>query len=577
MEQKIHKNRIILVFIFFLILDGLLLSRLVYLQIAKSISLAKIADSQHKIIIELEPRRGTIYDRNMYKLAFNINANSVFAVPKDMDEWQKPFAAHRLSSILGVDRDFVLRRLQRKKGFVWLKRKITEQESDQIKALKLKGVELIRESKRLYPNGYLAAHIIGFAGLDNTGLEGMELLYDKYLKGRPGIRVTSRDAKRRFIPSEDEKLLTAVNGFNLILNIDETIQYIAEQNLDAAYHKYNARGGIIIVMNPHTGEILALANRPTYDPGFFYLAQPEERRNRCVADSFEPGSVFKIVTASCALEKGVVAFQDKFFCENGKYWIAGHVLHDHEPYGTLTFKEVIEKSSNIGTVKVAQKLAPRDLYNYVKGFGFGQLTGIDLKGEVGGKTYPPEKWSKATISALPIGQEVTVTAIQLASAMSAIANGGNLMKPWIVREIIDEKGEVIASFEPTVIRRVLSEDTTRKMKEILQGVIETGTATLGKLETYTAGGKTGTAQKIDPAGGYSHSKFVGSFVGFAPVNDPKIVVAVCLDEPHPQYYGGTVSAPVFKKVAEDTLRYMGVQSDLARRDASKGFSGVSKD
>ena len=531
--------------------------------------MSKLADLQHKTLIELEPRRGNIYDRNMYKLAFNLNVDSVFAVPGDIDDAEKPEIARRLEPILSLDRDFILERLRRKKGFIWLKRKISEEESKKVKALKLKGVELIKESKRFYPNGYLASHVIGFAGLDNTGLEGVELVYDKYLKGTPGFRFTSRDAKRRHLSSKDERFLAPVNGFNLILNIDETIQNIAEQALENAYNKYKAKGAIIIVMEPNTGEILAFANRPTYNPNFFHDSKPDVYRNTGVTDLFEPGSVFKIVTAACALETGVVDFEDKFFCENGKYWIRGHCLHDHKPHATLTFREVIEKSSNIGTVKVAQKLAQRDLYNQIRLFGFGQTTGIDLNGEARGATHPPEKWSKITIAALPIGHEVTVTAIQLACAISAIANGGNLVKPWVVREVRDEKGEVIVNFSPKIVKGVISKTTARKTAEILKGVIERGTGKGAKLESYTAAGKTGTAQKLEPSGGYSHSKFVGSFIGFAPVENPRITVVVCLDEPRPVYYGGVVSAPVFKKVAENTLRYLGVESDIERADSLK--------
>ncbi|MCM8781995.1 MAG: penicillin-binding protein 2, partial [Candidatus Omnitrophica bacterium] len=421
----------------------------------------------------------------MYRLAFNLTQDSIFAIPRDIDENQKPVYARNLASALKLDEDFILERLKRRKGFVWIKRKISDEESEKVKALKLKGIELIKESKRFYPNGYLASHILGFAGLDNVGLEGIELSYDKYLKGKAGFRLTTRDAKRRFLPSTDEKFLAPINGFNLILNIDETIQHIAEQALEEAYRKYRAKGAIIIVMEPNTGEILAFANRPTYDSNFFFDSNPDSRRNRGVTDCFEPGSVFKIVTATCALEKGIVDFQDKFFCENGKYWIAGHFLHDHRPHGILTFREVIEMSSNIGTVKVAQKLAPQDLYDYVKAFGFGQPTGIDIGGEVGGTAYPPPRWSKTTISALPIGQEITVTAIQLVCAISAIANGGNLVKPWIVREIRDERGETIVSFLPQVIRRVISEDTAEKTRDLLKGVVEKGTGTLARLESYT--------------------------------------------------------------------------------------------
>jgi len=563
-EKKIHRTRLILVFLFFATLQTALLFRLIYLQCAKSFSLTKIAISQHKVLIDLEPMRGTIYDRNMFKLAVNHNLDSVFAVPRDIEDKDKKGTARKLAAALDMDENFVFRRLLRKKGFVWIKRKISEQESEKIKALKLKGVELVRESKRFYPNGHLAAHIIGFAGLDNRGLEGIEMVYDKYLRGRPGFRLTARDGKGRNLPAGDEKMIVPVNGFNVILNIDEAIQNFAEQALEEAYYKYHAAGATIVVMDPRTGEILALANRPTYDLNSFFQAGGALRRNRAVTDFFEPGSVFKIVTASGVLEKGIVDFQDRFFCENGKFWIAGHTLHDHTSHGMLTFREVIEQSSNIGTVKVAMKLTRDDLYHYVRGFGFGQLTGVDLPGEVEGITHPPSQWSKTTISALPIGQEVTVTAMQLACAISAIANGGLYVRPWVVRKITDENGEDILAFEPKVIRRVLSEETAAKVCALLQGVIDRGTGTLARLESYTAGGKTGTAQKVEPSGVYSHSRFVGSFIGFAPRKDPRIVVAVCMDEPRPYYYGGVVAAPVFKKVAENTLRYLGVESDMQR-------------
>lgn len=577
METKIHKTRLILVFIFFLTLQTLLLSRVIYLQVAKAISLSKIADSQHKVLIELEPRRGAIYDRNMYKLAFNINVDSAFAIPKEIEEKDKPNIARRLASILGEDEGFILERLSRKKGFVWIKRKISDAESQRVKAEKLKGIELIRESKRCYPNSRMASHVIGFAGMDNAGLEGIEAFYDKYLKGRPGFRLTARDAKRRFLMSEDEKFLAPVNGLNLILNIDEVIQTIAERELDIAYAKYHPKGAIIIVMDPNTGEVLALANRPAYDLNAFFDSTIDSRRDRAITDFFEPGSVFKIVTASCVLEKKVVGLQDKFFCENGKYFIAGHVLHDHQPHGTMTFKEVIEKSSNIGTIKAAQRLAPQDLYTYERLFGFGQITGIDLAGEVEGVTPPLQKWSKTTMTALPMGQELTATPIQLACAISVIANGGMLVRPWIVREIQDEKGETIASFSPEQKRRVISPETARLMKEVLKGVVETGTGTLAKLESYTAAGKTGTAQKVEPTGVYSHSKFFASFIGFAPVQNARVAIAVCLDEPRPLYFGGVVSAPVFKRVAEDTLRYMGVEPDLKRSQPLKVMLDVQED
>lgn len=567
MEKKIHKTRLILVFLVFVILQIILLSRLVYIQVVQSTRLSKFADSQHLISVELKPRRGIIYDRNMYRLAFNLDVNSVSACPKAIADGKKPYIANRLASVLNKDQAFILNRLRRKKGFVWIDRQISDAQSAMIEAMALEGIDLVRESKRFYPNGYLAAHVLGFAGVDDVGLEGLELIYDRYLKGKSGFRVTNRDGKQRFLVPKDKDVLTPVNGFDIILNIDEAIQNIAEKSLHAAYEKYKAKGASIIVMEPHTGEILALANRPTYDLNAFSTAGPHERRNRAVTDVFEPGSVFKVVTASGVLEKGVVDFQDEFFCENGAYRFGSHTLHDHKPHGTLTFREVIEKSSNIGTVKAASKLTHEDFYNHIRRLGFGTSTGIDLLGEVKGITHPPAQWSKITMSALPMGQEIAVTAVQLACAMSAIANGGLLMKPWVVREIRDDRGEVIVRFKPTIVRRVISEETSRKTRHLLQGVVERGTGKRAKLESYTAAGKTGTAQKVEASGRYSHSKFIASFIGFAPVEDPKIVVVVSVDEPRPYYYGGVVSAPVFKEVTEDTLRYLGIAPDIEKSES----------
>jgi cell division protein FtsI (penicillin-binding protein 3) len=321
--------------------------------------------------------------------------------------------------------------------------------------------------------------------------------------------------------------------------------------------------------------MLALANRPTYDMNLFSDSDARAHRNRAVTDYFEPGSVFKIVAASALLEKGRVKLQDRFFCENGQYWVGGRLLHDHRPHGTLSFQEVIEQSSNIGTVKAAQRLSRQEMYYYVKAFGFGDLTGIDLAGEVEGVARPPVAWSGTTMSSLPIGQEVTSTAVQLACAMSVIANGGVLVKPWVIREVRDPNGETIESFSPQVVRRVISGETAQTMRRLLKGVIEKGTGTLGRLDTYTAAGKTGTAQKVEPSGVYSHSRFIASFIGFAPADDPRIVVVVCADEPHPLYFGGVVSAPAFKRVAEDTLRYLGVNADAKKNMPLKVVSCVS--
>lgn len=497
-----------------------------------------------------------IYDRNHKVLALSLKVPSVYAVPRVIVN--KEEVAVKLSSVLGLDYDNLLEKLNRDKSFIWIKRRVTDQEADNIKNLKLFGVEIIKESKRYYPNKELAAHILGFAGIDEAGLDGVELKYNSYLKGEPGKRSLLRDAKQRMLPAFEYEYIPPVNGYNLVLTIDEVIQHIVEDVLERSLKKNNALSASAVVMNPKNGEIYALASRPSYDLNDFANATNASRRNRTISDYFEPGSTFKIITASAALDENIVNTDDVFFCENGAYRIAGHTLHDHKPHGNLTFVEVIEKSSNIGTVKIAQKMGPKILNKYVKKFGFGQITGIDLPGETQGFLRPIEEWSKLSIGAIPIGHEIGVSTLQMARAMSAVVNGGYMVNPYIVSEVIDNNNEIIKSFKNDKQQSVISEKTSATMREILKGVVEDGTGRGAKIEDYEAGGKTGTAQKIDSSGNYSHDKFIASFIGFTPVEDPQFVIGVVFDEPRPFYYGGLVSAPVFKEIAEKILKYTNV-------------------
>jgi len=543
------------VFVIVLIFFIVCLTRLLYIQFFRADYLASIAKKQHNLYIELEPRRGTIYDSNFKPQAVNLAFESVFASPNDMTRAQKDAAELNLSAILKMSAGNLRSKLSRKKSFVWISRKISPEQAQQIKDLQLKGVGFIKESKRCYPNGYLLSHVLGFAGLDNKGLEGVELCYDKYLKGQAGWAVMLRDARRKRLNVYDNSLMPK-DGYDIVLTVDEVIQYIAERELEAAFRKYHAKGASIVVMDPRTGAILAMANRPTFDPNDPTSRDKDIRRNRAICDMFEPGSVFKIVTASAALEERKVNEMTPFFCENGEYKIAGRILHDHTSHGTLTFREVIELSSNIGTVKVAHLLGAEMLYRYVKAFGFGTKSGIDIPGEISGSMKPTRQWSKTTITCVPMGQEVGVTALQLVTAVSVVANGGTLMKPYVIKEIRDKTGDMIKYTSPTAVRRVLDEDTAARMKKILIGVVENGTGKLAKLDGFTAAGKTGTAQKVEPGGRYSHSRFMASFIGFAPAEDPQLAIAVTLDEPRGIYYGGVVAGPVFKNVAADSLKYL---------------------
>ena len=559
MYTRAHKTRLNLVFSLFIFLLSLLLIRVIYLQVARAYNLTLLAKKQHTAVIELRPSRGTIYDRNMRPLAVSLTLESVFANAREIGD--KRAASRELSPVLGLSEQFIYGRINRDKGFIWIKRKLSPVEAGKVKALDIKGIDFLRESKRAYPNNSLASQIVGYAGTDNRGLEGLELKYDGYLKGTPGYRATFRDARRREIASFEYEYSPAVDGLDLVLTIDDIIQHIAERELDWAVQKFHPIGACIIVMDPKTGDILAMSSRPTYDLNSFQRTNAENRRNRAVTDMYEPGSMFKIVTASAALEENKVGLNDRFFCENGAWSHGGgRILHDHTPQGWLTFKEVIEKSSNIGTVKVAIKLGGNNLYTYIKKFGFGDMTNIDLPGEVPGFIRPPSQWSGTSIYAIPMGQEVSVSALQMACAMSVIANGGKLVKPRVIQAVQDKHGETIKEFQPEEIRDVISEKTAATMRDILSGVVTDGTGQLAKVEGYDVGGKTGTSQKIEN-GTYSHSKFIGSFVGFAPVKDPKIVVVVMLDQPHPQYYGGVVAAPVFSRVVRDSLRYLEIKPE----------------
>lgn len=544
--------RFSVVLIFFLGLLFIFLGQLLFFHCFRSAFLVKLAAKQHTYYLEIEPQRGAIYDRMMRPLAVNVATFSLCAVPPQVKD--KELAAGRLSALLGLRKEFLMERLGRKKQFVWLARKLPWETTEHLKALNLDGLYFVKESRRSYPNATLASQLIGFAGLDNIGLDGLEMHYDKHLRGTSGWTMVLRDAKRRDLALSDV-LQPPVDGYSLVLTIDQVIQYIAEREIDKIFEKYRAKGAVVIVLDIKTGEILGLANRPTFDLNEPSGYSMESRRNRAVTDFFEPGSVFKIVTASAALDEGKLNLTDKFFCENGEYRVANHTLHDVHPYGWLTFEEVIAQSSNIGTTKIAQKIGAGAVYQYAKLLGFGAVTSVDIPGEVAGVLKSPSAWSKTSIGAVPIGQEVCVTALQLVCAISALANGGDYMKPYVVRSIVDKKGEIIAEFKPQVVRRAVSAETSQKMRHILTAAVENGTGKLAHSSFFKSGGKTGTAQKIELNGTYSHSKFMASFIGFAPAEDPQIAIVVIVDEPRPYYYGGVVSAPAFKLIAEDVLKY----------------------
>lgn len=556
-----------LAFVFFF---SFLILRLAYVQIIKYPYLSDLARHQHNLVIKLEPIRGAIYDCNMRPLAFSINLDSIYANPRMIKDPIK--AANLLCGVLSLDHASLVGKFTKDKAFVWIARKVTPEVANRVKALNLDYIGFIKEPKRFYPNEKMACHVIGFAGLDNVGLEGIEMLCDDYLKGKPGWHFTKQDAKQRELPSYKNKYIQPVDGYNAVLTIDMVLQNIAEMQLDIIMQKFHAKAATIMAMDPATGRILALANRPNFAPNNFQDAPALARKNRAITDIFEPGSVFKMVTASAALQEGKVSVSDRFFCENGQYRpIPSYTLHDYHPYGWLTFREVVEKSSNIGVGKVARILGPQNLYRYIRAFGFGEKTGIELAGEVSGIVIPPSQWSKSSPWNIPIGQGVAVTSIQALAAVAAVANNGVLMKPYIIDRIQDNKGQVMKSSSPVMVRRVLTDKVAKQMQEIMAGVVENGTGKAAKIPGYRAAGKTGTAQKIEPNGRYSQDKYIGSFVGFAPAENALIACVVTVDEPQPIHFGAVVAAPSFAKFTGQAIEYMKTKTVISNLSPRAGI------
>jgi len=438
--KKSLNSRLYLVFLFFILSLSFLLTRLAYVQIFRSPHLKTLASGQHKIFTEIQPKRGNIFDRNLKELAVNTVSYSIFATNEFSNEEQ---AQDKIASILNLNKDYLARKLDSEKNFIWLKRKVSPEISEEIKKLNISGIGQLKEYKRLYANGSLASHLIGFTDIDNKGLEGIELYYNSYLSGIKGWRLAQRDAKRREVICWGYKTIKPCDGYNLVLTIDSVVQNIAESHLRKAARKHRATSATVIVMDPKSGEILALCNYPDYNLNNFQDYEASLRRNLALTDVFEPGSSFKFVTAAAALEENQVKPEDKIFCEKGQYRIGRRLLHDYRPHGELSFKEVIEHSSNIGTVKVAQSLGKELLYKYIRDFGFGSLTGIGLSGEVKGIIRSPDRWSGISITSVPMGQEVAVTPLQLICAISSVANDGVLVRPKIVKSIQRKDGEVI--------------------------------------------------------------------------------------------------------------------------------------
>jgi cell division protein FtsI (penicillin-binding protein 3) len=556
-SRKWMRFRIATLLAFFLVLFVALGSRAFQLQVLCSADLKALASKQHTQTLQLHPARGIIFDRNGEKMAGTIMADSVCADPSKIERPAEAAAA--LASILQMDRAVIQRKLTGTKNFSWLARRIDPEQARLVQELEVEGIFLVKEPKRFYPSGELAGHLIGFVGLDATGLEGLELRYDRYLKGEPEKLLWTRDAKgKRLYPRVEAPQSTARENYNLVLTIDNRIQHLVESRLKAAVKDKGAKGGFAIAMDPRTGEILALANEMGFDPNRLHAVNPATGKNKAITDCFDPGSTFKPFLVAAALEEGAVRETDQFYCENGHYAVADRVFHEanRKRHGTLSVHDILKYSSNIGSAKIGEKLGKEKFYQYIRKFGFGEKTGIDLPGEASGLLRPVEKWTRVDAATIAFGQGVSVTAIQLITALSAIANQGVMMKPFVVRGLMDRKGTLVQAYHPTVVRRVISPQTARTLTDILTDVVgmEDGTGKHARIVKMAVAGKTGTSQKFDFARrAYSSEKVKTSFMGFFPAQDPQVAILVILDEPQRDKWGGVAAAPVFRDIGEQLL------------------------
>ncbi len=537
---------------------ALLIARLVQLQILEQDTLRERAEQQQENTINLDPARGTIFDRAGRELAVSVEVESVCAVPPALRQSDSAVAA--LSRCLpGTDSSDLRRRLTSSKRFVWVKRKVDPASADCVRQLGLSGVDLLPESRRFYPKRFTAAHVLGYVGMDNQGMSGIEYSFDALIRGEPGKQIVLTDARRRRAGSRVERLPQP--GNSLYLTLDQTLQHVAEVEIEQAVAATGARSGVAILMRSLTGEILAMAAWPSFNPNVYGEYSPEHWRNRAVSDSYEPGSTFKVVTAAAALEEEVVSESERIDCGRGAIEVAGQLIRDHQVFDVLAFRDVIARSSNVGVIRVGQRLGKERLYRHVRAFGFGEPTGVGIPGESRGLVPDASRWGPVTLASIAFGQEIGVTPLQMLTAVNAISASGYLMRPFLVREIRSPEGERVESFSPEPIRRVVRQETAARLTELLIGVVESGTGQRAAIPGYRIAGKTGTAQKASPGGGgYSKTEFIASFVGFAPAERPELSAIVVLDAPSGEHSGGTVAASVFARIMERSLRYLGVPS-----------------
>ncbi|MFC1892226.1 penicillin-binding protein [Thermodesulfobacteriota bacterium] len=560
-DKKWIRFRIYIVAFFFL--AGLLtvMARAFQLQVIDRDRLDAIARAGYKGITKLPPKRGTIYDREGHELAVSVEVTSIYTHPKLIKD--KDRTAGLLALNLDEEKSSILGLLKKDRSFVWIKRRVSPEKGRQIKNLDLEGIGLTTETRRYYPGRDIAGHLLGFSGSDNQGLEGLEKEYDNILTGPQDSLIQMRDAIGRpfFIsrPNNDGKEM-----HNLTLTIDKDIQYKAQQALEEAVKKAKGKSGQCIILDPDTGEILAMAVAPSFNPNLFGDYQPYQWRNRTITDVYEPGSIIKVFLLATALEKGIVSPNTKFDCEMGEFRVNDKTIHDTKKYGILNVSDIVVKSSNIGAVKIGQEIGYELFRDYLSRFGLGEKTGIDLVGERKGFIRPAKSARLIDRANSYFGQGMTASSIQIAAALGCIANGGKLMQPFIVKKVTDQNGKVIDETRPRMVRRVLSPQTSNKVAQILEGVVtERGTAKQAAIQGYRVAGKTGTSQKVDPVTKrYSKKDYVAIFGGFVPAQDPKLVILVMVDEPRGQYYGGLVAGPVFKDVGTWALNNLNIHPEL---------------
>jgi cell division protein FtsI (penicillin-binding protein 3) len=535
------------------------LGRLTYLQLFCHAEYMARAQRQQQRTIEITPKRGAIFDRNKTPLAMSIPVDSAFAVPSELAD--EDLAARLLSGIVNVPQDVLETRFESSRSFAWVARKLPPEKAEAITALNLKGIYLQKENQRFYPKRDLASHVLGFVDLDEKGQAGIEYQFDKQIRGQSEKIVVMADAHQRWF---DGSAAQRERGADVYLTLDENIQYIVERELNDAVLQTRAAAGTAIVMNPNTGEILAMANWPRFNPNKPGESSGEARMNRAVSAMYEAGSTFKVITLASALNEGVIRADEVFDCENGRVYVGGKRIRDHKPFGLLSVAQILALSSNVGAIKVALRLGPPKFYEYIRAFGFGEHTGIELPWESHGMLQPVEDWHSYMIGPIAMGQGIGLTPLQLVTAISAVANGGLLYRPHIVSDL--RRGEhsigMSGAEDAAEPKRVISPEAAATMRQLMEGVVLKGTGTRAHLDGWTSAGKTGSAQRIDPATGrYSTSQLIASFTGFAPINDPAVAILVSLDSVG-HHEGGEVAAPVFKRIAEQVLAYLDVPRDV---------------